>query len=404
MISKFIFVWCLSYLYFKAHAEHFSQYFQESSDNTQCIFDVPRKIYNVTDLLRCMDELAIGLFAQNRDQSLIVGRASQTDSSDYEENSYGFPYGNIISNLLNIVQVPSEYNNYVPLDSNIGNYQLNTLINPLNQFGSLGANIFNAMSSISRYDDLKCVPRILCEVASGNSPGEYKQALTENNEQYLGESGRNIFTQWLTGLAQASPILSFARATVLGYNSNGNPAMCYRAFPRCPRNPDKLLHYLNNHNGGFFQFFNRGGHERYSQSSYALQDTDNSELREERRWNAPPPNIARAEADRTGTGKLKFDFPVLTNQNRGKSFFPRENTLENSGRVVFPDYEGSSGRPLKNRISKSLSDLRDFDVNTFSRDSPLVFPQESKAQVVHVLRFIPESPDSISHNTFRFPH
>jgi len=54
-----------------------------------------------------MDELAIDLFAQNRDQSLIVGRTSQTDSSDYEENSYGFPYGNIISNLLNIAQVPS---------------------------------------------------------------------------------------------------------------------------------------------------------------------------------------------------------------------------------------------------------------------------------------------------------
>ena len=49
-----------------------------------------------------MDELAIGLLAQNRDQSLIVGRTSQTDSLDYEENSYGFPYGNIILNLLNI--------------------------------------------------------------------------------------------------------------------------------------------------------------------------------------------------------------------------------------------------------------------------------------------------------------
>ena len=95
--------------------------------------------------------------------------------------------------FLNILQ---ESNN-VPIDSNIGNYQLNTLINPLNQFGSLGANIFNAMSSISRYDDLKCVPRILCEVASGNPPGEYKQVSTENNEQYLGESGRNIFTQFV---------------------------------------------------------------------------------------------------------------------------------------------------------------------------------------------------------------
>ncbi|KYM96427.1 hypothetical protein ALC62_12933 [Cyphomyrmex costatus] len=401
MISKFIFVWCLSYLYFEAHAKHFSQYFQRSSDNTQCIFDVPRKIYNVTDLLRCMDKLAIDLFAQNKDQSLIVGRTGQTDSSDYEENSDGFPYGNIILNLLNIAQVPSEYNN-VPLDSNIGNYQLSTLMNPLNQFGSLGTNIgtniFNALSSISRYDDLKCVPRILCEIASGNPPGEYKQASTNNNQPYLGEFGRNAFTQWFAGLTQASPILNFARATVLGYNSNGNPAMCYRAYPRCPRNPDKLLHYLNNHNGGFFQFFNRYGREGY-QSSYALQD--NSEFSGERRWNTPP--LSTVGADRTGTGKLKFDIPVSTNQNRGKSFFPGENMLENSGRVVFPDYEDSSDRPLKSRISKSLSDIRDSDVNTFSRDTPLIFPQKSEDQAGHVLRFISKSPDSVSHSAFRFP-
>jgi len=51
MISKFIFVWCLLYLCSEAHADS-SQYPQESSDNTQCIFDVSRKIYNVTDLLR----------------------------------------------------------------------------------------------------------------------------------------------------------------------------------------------------------------------------------------------------------------------------------------------------------------------------------------------------------------
>jgi len=51
MISKFIFVWCLLYLCFEAHADS-SQYSQELSDNSQCILDVSRKIYNVTDLLR----------------------------------------------------------------------------------------------------------------------------------------------------------------------------------------------------------------------------------------------------------------------------------------------------------------------------------------------------------------
>jgi len=54
-----------------------------------------------------MDELAIDLFAQNSDRSLIARQTSQTDSSVYEENSYEFPYGNIILNLFNNVQIPS---------------------------------------------------------------------------------------------------------------------------------------------------------------------------------------------------------------------------------------------------------------------------------------------------------
>lgn len=77
----------------------------------------------------------------------------------------------------------------------------------------------------------------------------------------------------LAGSAEASPMLNFARAVVLGYSSNGNPAMCYRAFPRCPRNPDKLVHYLNNHNGGFFRFFSRGEHS-LPQSSYVSRGRD----------------------------------------------------------------------------------------------------------------------------------
>ncbi|XP_011876301.1 PREDICTED: uncharacterized protein LOC105566703 [Vollenhovia emeryi] len=397
MISKFIFVWCLSYLCAEAYAVHSSQYSQQSPDNTRCAFDVSRKIYNVTDLLRCMGELAVDLSARNSDRSLTVRQASQTDSS--EENSYGFPYGNILLSLFNNAQVPAGYHDY-PLDSPTSNYQLDTRNDRPNQFDGLGANLFNALSSISRNDDLKCVPRILCEMASGRPPGEYKRAPTGNNEQYLGEFGRNAFTQWLAELAVTSPVLSFARAAVLGYSSNGNPATCYRAFPRCPRNPDKVVHYLNNHNGGFFRFFNGVGQGSYPQSSYVSQD--NSEFLRERRWKAPPPGIAGAEADRTGTGKLKFDI-LTARQDYGKSFFPRENTSENSGRVVFPDHEEPSDRPLKNRILKSLSDLRDPDVNTFSQDSSLVFPQESEDQDVRVSRFIPESSESESHSAFRFP-
>lgn len=98
--------------------------------------------------------------------------------------------------------------------------------------------------------------------------------------------------------------------------------------------------------------------------------TDNSEFLRERKQKAPPSDIA-AEVDRTE--KLKFDDSILVHQDYKKSFFPRENALKNSGRVVFPDHEELNDRLLKNRIFKSLSDLR--DVNTFSQDSPLIFPE-----------------------------
>lgn len=54
-----------------------------------------------------------------------------------------------------------------------------------------------------------------------------------------------------------SPILVFGRAALLGYTARGDPRQCLTAYPLCPRNPDQLVDYLNNHNGGFFRFFNQ---------------------------------------------------------------------------------------------------------------------------------------------------
>ncbi|XP_072755836.1 uncharacterized protein [Anoplolepis gracilipes] len=382
MISKFIFVWCL--LHLEVHVGYSSQYSDKSSDNTQCILDVSQKIYNVTDLLRCMNQFAMIPSVQNND------RLRQMSRSD-KENPYEFPYGNIILNLL-INQVPSIYQDFArPTTSN---YQLDYPSVPnesFNQFGGLGINLFNALSSIFRYDDLKCVPRILCEVASGKPPGRYTHASTGNYKQhYLGEFGTNMFAQWLVGSAEASPILSFARAAVLGYSSNGNPAMCFRAFPRCPRNPDKLVHYLNNHNGGFFRFFRKGYGEEKSFG--------------ERKQKALPPGIAAAEADRTG--KLNFGITILT-ENYKKNFFPSDNTLESSRRVIFSNreepVENENDRPSENTFPEFLPNLRSSDANLFLQNPIPFFPQESEEQGVRVLRFTSELLDSTSRGAFRFP-
>lgn len=51
-------------------------------------------------------------------------------------------------------------------------------------------------------------------------------------------------------------MMIFGRAALLGLA--GGEGYCDSAYPRCPRNEDDLLFYLNNHRGGFFRFFNGG--------------------------------------------------------------------------------------------------------------------------------------------------
>lgn len=60
-----------------------------------------------------------------------------------------------------------------------------------------------------------------------------------------------------------SPLFVFGRAVFLGVTSKGNTGTCRYAYPLCPTDPDKLVDYLNNHNGGFFRFFNGGPPPQY---------------------------------------------------------------------------------------------------------------------------------------------
>lgn len=50
-------------------------------------------------------------------------------------------------------------------------------------------------------------------------------------------------------------MLTFSRAALLGFSPSGN---CDIGYPRCPRDEEAILFYLNNHKGGFFRFFNGG--------------------------------------------------------------------------------------------------------------------------------------------------
>ncbi|EFN84548.1 hypothetical protein EAI_07373 [Harpegnathos saltator] len=402
MMNKLILVWCLSYLYIKADAGKTSRYPDELPGDSQCSFDASR-MYNVTDFLRCVSALMGDL--ATREDARSLRRASESNSLAYRENPYVSSLVDLLSGLFNN-GFPS-INEGFPLGAVAadGQYQLNRPVvpgDPSGQFDGLGVNLYDALSSISRYDDFKCVPRMLCEVASGRPPGEYKRA----SSSYLSDLGRNALAQLLVGFDEAgtSPVLNFARAAALGYSSRGDPAACYRVFPRCPRNPDKLVHYLNNHNGGFFRFF-AGYHQQQPHASQG-----NSKFLRGRKRKALPPGYAGAVADRTGTGKLKFDIPVLSAQrDYGKSSFRKENISGSSRRVVFPLHEEPYDRPAGIRIPESSSGYESTDVEaSTSRNSPpFVFPQQdsedSEDQDVRVSRFAAHLSDSESRGEFRFP-
>lgn len=56
--------------------------------------------------------------------------------------------------------------------------------------------------------------------------------------------------------SRVNTFYTFGKAALLGYSANGDAYKCTKAYPTCPRNPDQLIDYLNNHNGGFFRYFN----------------------------------------------------------------------------------------------------------------------------------------------------
>lgn len=62
--------------------------------------------------------------------------------------------------------------------------------------------------------------------------------------------------------------MNFGRAALLGL-SGGE---CDGAYPRCPRDENQLLYYLNNHRGGFFRFFNGGNSFGDENNLQALQN------------------------------------------------------------------------------------------------------------------------------------
>ncbi|XP_072933083.1 uncharacterized protein [Epargyreus clarus] len=110
--------------------------------------------------------------------------------------------------------------------------------------------VTGALTSIAENDDYQCVARLLCEAAAGGALGGSSLL-----ESISGLQPLLTLLSAYNGIS-SNPLFVFGRAAFLGMSSKSNPGSCRYAYPLCPTDPEQLVHYLNNHNRGFFRFFN----------------------------------------------------------------------------------------------------------------------------------------------------
>lgn len=324
---------------------------EELTGSKTCDFIEESKYHSVSDFLRCTDLLASDhpvptekKFSEILDRILERQKSVSRSSGRQGYGFNGYPYD----------QRPG-LPNYRPgrpiLDpSGGGGYGFNQYPDYPGSYGPSGpfnSGLIEALNSISQYDDLRCVPRLLCEIATGSKPGngDYKAST-------LQDFGKNTLLGLLTAynFEGTSPVLAFGKAALLGYTSQGDSSVCYREYVRCPRDPRDLVYYLNNHNGGFFRFFQNSRRtpavaQGSNRVGFAMKEP------------APPPGLSGPESDRTGTGELKFDNPELSKRQDDEE---RVLHSPNAGfsKVVFPVDDNTrfedQSEPSRHRISKSL--------------------------------------------------
>ncbi|KYB29918.1 uncharacterized protein LOC103313314 [Tribolium castaneum] len=150
-------------------------------------------------------------------------------------------------------------------------------------------SVMDVLYTIAKNDALRCVQRLLCEVTS-DTISKSRQGFALPTFPFNIDMGSIIRLLATIDIPSGSPIPVFAKAALLGYVSKGNSDSCLDAYPQCPRDPNKLVHYLNNYNGGFFRFF-KGVDTRPSQvinypQNFPLRPYQNS-IAQERIQNRP---------------------------------------------------------------------------------------------------------------------
>ncbi|XP_076262430.1 uncharacterized protein LOC143197687 [Rhynchophorus ferrugineus] len=311
---------------------------------------------------------------------------------------------------------PSYYQSYKPYKQNYGGthgYLTNEVYNSPNIYGRPSENlpfynrlpflenhrqsIMDALYSIAQNDDLQCVPKLLCEITAGGLVGRQSPVNINLDSLLLLLSGVNS--------ANMSPVVHFGKAAFLGFASRGNTRQCEYAYPKCPVNPDKLIQYLNNHNGGFFRFFQglnkptQGYQQNYAQyfNKYRPNRFRNYNIAEDRIQTRPfnsLDNDIQSDYDyyyKTGK-KLQFPeypepihYPYNTNKDNHQFVFPSSDETSSPFRkgLKFPelnDYSHRGGKKLNFHQYNNYNDDNDLDIQRplpNHQPTPNIFPDRT---------------------------
>ncbi|XP_026671392.1 uncharacterized protein LOC108627428 [Ceratina calcarata] len=339
----------------------------EINEARYCEFDEARNNYNAIDLLQCIDELAIDLIG--RETAGATNGKGQENGSTGRQISFMDVFTSVFNNAATSHQSHPVTSGYEQSNHPAG------VVAPLSPGFQL--NLLDALYTISRHDDYKCVARILCEMASGKLPG---RSFAKKGSGFFEFLGRNVFTDWLTkfDVDGTSPLLNYGRAMILGYSNRGNSGACYQAFPKCPKDMKGLVHYLNTYNGGFFRLFNRFHSGKYRQSDRVPNRVgDNSKIEVRERIVAGNSDYIR------GRPIYKIQFPIRNYQEYlDKEEFPAYDKTRNDNEISFPDQSNES------------------TTNSLQNDLP---QSESTWQPDRNIYFFPQGKDERRYSRFRFP-
>ncbi|XP_076640723.1 uncharacterized protein LOC143352280 [Halictus rubicundus] len=363
MIFHFVLICFL--LRFDARAEdRFQRPAREIDGARYCDFDGTRNNYTAPDLILCLDRLTGDLIARKTEGQ--TGRKSQGNESTGRQMSFT----DILASLLDQEQSTPPQTASFPADTASNYYQSNYPAISGGMFdlpAGFRLNLLNALSTISSHDDYKCVPRILCEMASGKLPG---RSLGRETTNFFDIFGKNAFMEWLTKIDVAghSPLLNFGRAMILGYSNRGDSVACFRAFPKCPRDPNQLVYYLNNYNGGFFRLFNR---------IHIGKRREFNRLRDRQR----APSKMNTEG-RIITGSfINAESPIAFGS---EVQFPVNEDFRNNNEIVFPDSRLPRSEPITDDFQNHIPTSEE---NVWQENRVPFFPQVAHGQRYSRLRF-----------------